>query len=70
MYLAQNVFTKEYEVLAIWHEISYSVSYTRTAAWNLYPIRDGKVAVGDSSVYCGAITKKAEPVPYDSLLKK
>lgn len=70
MYLAQNVFTKEYEVLAIWHEISYSVSYTRTAAWNLYPIRDGKVAVGDSSVYCGAITKKAEPVPFDSLLKK
>ena len=70
MYLAQNFFTKEFEVLAIWHEIPYSVSYTSPALWNLYPIRDGKVCLGDSAVYCGAVTEKSAPVPYESLLKK
>lgn len=70
MYLAQNFFTKEFEVLAIWHEIPYSVSYTSPALWNLYPIRDGKVCLGDPAVYCGAVTEKSAPVPYESLLKK
>lgn len=70
MYLAQDFFTKKFEVLAIWHEISYTVSYEKPALWNLYPIRDGKVCLGDPDVYCGAVTEKSEPVDYEPLWKQ